>query len=95
MFRVSVTYKLRLGRDPLRSWRPSQESLYRGASPGLKGNAVGVTNGMDVKTKMKRSCESRTIRLPRRIFHCPRKEGGSTSLQLTDNGGPQALLEDQ
>ena len=54
-----------------------------------------MTDGMDVKTKVKRSCKSRTIRLPRRIFHCPRKEGGSTSLQLTDSGGPQALLEDQ
>lgn len=86
---MSVTYKLRLGRDPPRS--PS----IRGASPGLKGNAIGVTNGMDVKTKMKRSCESRTMRLPRRTFHCPRKEGGSTSLQLTDRGGPQALLDDQ
>ena len=49
MFGMSVTYKLRLGRDPPRS--PS----IRGASPGLKGNAIGVTNGTDVKTKMKRS----------------------------------------
>ena len=70
-------------------------SLPWGASPGLKGNAVGVTNGMDVKAKTKRSCESRIMRLLRRTFHCPRKEGGSTSLQLTDSGGPQALLEDQ
>lgn len=50
---------------------------------------------MDVKAKMKRSCEGRIMRLPRRTFHCPRKEGGSTSLQLTDSGDPQALLEDQ
>ena len=69
--------------------------LPGGLSPGIKGNAVGVTNGMDVKAKMKRSCEGRIMRLPRRTFHCPRKEGGSTSLQLTDSGGPQALLEDQ
>lgn len=54
-----------------------------------------MTNGMDVKTKMKRSCESRTMRFPRRIFHCPRKEGRPTSLQLTESGSPQALLEDQ
>lgn len=89
MFRVSVTYKLRLGRDPLRSWRPSQESLYRGASPGLKGNAVGVTNGMDVKTKMKRSCESRTMRLPRRIFTAPGRREGPPACSSQTVGVPR------
>lgn len=74
---------------------PPRSPSTRGASPGLKGNVVGVTNGMDVKTKMKRSCESRAMRPPRRMFHCPRKEGRPTSLQLADSRGPQALLEDQ
>ena len=33
-----------------------------GASPGLDGNVLGVTDGMD-KTKMKRPCESWIMRL--------------------------------
>ena len=43
-----------------------------GASPGLEGNVLGVTDGMDVKTKMKRPCENWIMRLSRRTVHCPR-----------------------
>lgn len=64
-----------------------------GASPALKGNAAGVTDGMDVKTKMKRPQESGTLRLPRRAVGCPRKEGRSPSLQLTHSGGPWSCWE--
>ena len=59
-----------------------------GAFPALKGNAAGVTDGMDVKTKMKRPHESETLKRPRRIVGCPRKEDRSPSLQLTHSGVP-------
>ena len=45
MFGMSVTYKLRLGRDPPRS--PS----IRGASPGLKGDVVGEADQMVVRLR--------------------------------------------
>ena len=43
-----------------------------GPSPGLEGKVLGVTDGMDVETKMKRPCESWTLRLSNRTVHCPR-----------------------
>lgn len=85
-----------VGKSPCRSWEQAWERsglFTRGASPALKGNAAGVTDGMDVKTKMKRPQESGTLRLPRRAVGCPRKEGRSPSLQLTHSGGPWSCWE--
>ena len=54
-----------------------------------------MTDGMNVKSKMKRPCERETMRFHRKTIHCPKDEGGSTSLQLTDSEGPRVLLGDQ
>ena len=54
-----------------------------------------MTDGMNVKSKMKRPCERETMKFHRRTIHCPQNEGRSTSLQLTDIESPRALLGDQ